>query len=339
MRARAVIGANFGDEGKGLVTDYLASKGGDVVVRFNGGAQAGHTVVTPSGRRHVFSHFGSGSLVGLPTFLSQHFIVNPALFVKELKELHAIGCRPKVFVHPDALVTTPPDMNSNQNIESARGGNRHGSCGVGVFQTIIRDRVAPLRAWQVTRPDLEPKLRGLLEEVAQRYSHYEWIDPFIKDCELFWEFADIRTIRDFNDPIFEGAQGLLLCQSNMEMYPHLTPSRCGLHNARALAYEGGFTISDAYYVSRTYMTRHGAGPLPNETSAMSFEDKTNVENEWQGPLRFAPMDWSDLLMRIHADCSKPLLAVTHADQLDRVNETTRVALKSYGETRDDIRTK
>ncbi len=79
MRCRAVIGANFGDEGKGLITDYLAQTGGDVVVRFNGGAQAGHTVVTPEGRRHVFSHFGSGSFAELPTFFSQHTIVNPIL--------------------------------------------------------------------------------------------------------------------------------------------------------------------------------------------------------------------------------------------------------------------
>ncbi len=56
----AVIGANYGDEGKGLVTDFLSSRFADdcTVVRFNGGAQAGHTVVAPDERRHVFSHFG-----------------------------------------------------------------------------------------------------------------------------------------------------------------------------------------------------------------------------------------------------------------------------------------
>jgi adenylosuccinate synthase len=60
MRARAVIGANFGDEGKGLITDYLcATQGAGMVVRFNGGAQAGHTVVTPDWRRHVASRRSS----------------------------------------------------------------------------------------------------------------------------------------------------------------------------------------------------------------------------------------------------------------------------------------
>lgn len=59
MEAAVVIGANYGDEGKGLITDYLAAldHSNTLVVRFNGGAQAGHTVQTPSGLRHVFSHF------------------------------------------------------------------------------------------------------------------------------------------------------------------------------------------------------------------------------------------------------------------------------------------
>ena len=70
----AIIGANYGDEGKGLLTDYYAAKSKhSVVVRFNGGPQAGHTVVTPEGKRHVFSHYGSGTLAGAQTFLSKHF--------------------------------------------------------------------------------------------------------------------------------------------------------------------------------------------------------------------------------------------------------------------------
>lgn len=76
--AIAVIGAGFGDEGKGLMTDYCCQRPKyTTVVRFNGGAQAGHTVVTPDGRRHVFSHFGSGTLRGAATFLSRFFICNP----------------------------------------------------------------------------------------------------------------------------------------------------------------------------------------------------------------------------------------------------------------------
>src|SRR5580698_7114906 len=99
MSAYAVIGANFGDEGKGLITDFLCSQLDDcLVVRFNGGAQAGHTVVTLRGR-HVFHHFGSGTFNDSPTFLSRFFVVNPLLWEKEHIELGAI---PVLHIDPDA---------------------------------------------------------------------------------------------------------------------------------------------------------------------------------------------------------------------------------------------
>ena len=92
--AYAVIGANFGDEGKGLATDALAadlmSRGLDpVVVRSNGGAQAGHTVET-QGRRHVFHHVGSGAFPGARTHLSRFFVAHPALLQRELQELRPL---------------------------------------------------------------------------------------------------------------------------------------------------------------------------------------------------------------------------------------------------------
>ena len=82
--ARVVIGAQFGDEGKGRLTAHHVVEVGDdaIVVRFNGGAQAGHTVVAPDGRRHVFSHVGSGALTGAATYLSRFFVANPILFLK-----------------------------------------------------------------------------------------------------------------------------------------------------------------------------------------------------------------------------------------------------------------
>ena len=66
MTAQVIIGANYGDEGKGLISDYLVDREqAKIVIRFNGGAQAGHTVVTLDGKRHVFKHFGSGTFQGI----------------------------------------------------------------------------------------------------------------------------------------------------------------------------------------------------------------------------------------------------------------------------------
>lgn len=135
-RARVVIGANFGDEGKGAVTDHLcATEGAGVVIRFNGGAQAAHTVVTPDGRRHVFSHFGSGALADVPTFLSQFFICNPIAFLRERKSLVALRANVDIYAHPDCIVSTFADMWINQELEKSRGSYRHGSCGYGINET------------------------------------------------------------------------------------------------------------------------------------------------------------------------------------------------------------
>ena len=90
---KIVIGSNFGDEGKGLMTDYFAA---DMMRRYgrclnvlsNGGPQRGHTVVR-SGLRHVFRHFGAGTLCGADTFFPAEFLVNPMIFMKELGELEA----------------------------------------------------------------------------------------------------------------------------------------------------------------------------------------------------------------------------------------------------------
>ena len=146
---KVVIGANFGDEGKGLMTDYfckrLSENGSVLNIRFNGGAQAGHTVVVPTlgqQKRHVFSHFGAGSFVnGTDTYLSGNFILNPILFCRERDEMYRnFWFYPKVYIHESCKITTPFDMLVNQIVERSRGDQRHGSCGVGINETVVRYR-------------------------------------------------------------------------------------------------------------------------------------------------------------------------------------------------------
>lgn len=143
MVIKVVIGANFGDEGKGLMTDYFCHQStlrGEktLVVLHNGGAQRGHTVVTPDGNRHVFHHFGSGTLVGADTYLSGDFILNPIVFRQEWEELKEMGITPRAYANENCLITTPFDMILNQIKEKWRGGERHGSCGIGIYETKIR---------------------------------------------------------------------------------------------------------------------------------------------------------------------------------------------------------
>lgn len=352
-RAEVVIGAGLGDEGKGLVTDCFVNRyGGDcLVVRFNGGAQAGHTVTLPTGERHVFGHFGAGTFAGAPTYLSRFFVVNPILFFKEREQLLEVmpGKPPAVYVDRDALLTTPYDMLLNQAVEKVRGEARHGSCGIGFGETIerchdplhktvvadlddparfalkiaaIRDAYTPKRLKTLGIAELPEPFKSLL-------SSPDFSARFVRDAVLFRNdvaVTGIEILRGARQVVFEGAQGLLLDEHH-PWFPHVTRSRTGLPNVATLAREAGIPRLDVSYVTRAYLTRHGAGPLPYELPGKPYEgieDRTNIPNPYQGSLRFAWLNLdllnsairNDLLMGDGLEI-RPRLAVTCLDQIGR----------------------
>ena len=331
MKAAVVIGANYGDEGKGLITDYLASASSGLktlVIRFNGGAQAGHTVHTPNGLRHVFSHFSSGTFTGAQTYLSAFFIANPILFVQELKKLYAYQLTPKITIHPMAIVTTPYDMYINQLVENFKANNRHGSCGVGINETVERNSHPK---YQLTVKDLfdQQKLKEKLLDIRDEWLEFrvsqllprklsrderelifseDIFEYFLNDIRIFLTSCDVAEhdfLRKWDKLIFEGAQGLLLDQGHKN-FPHVTRSNTGLQNVSTLASLSNIRHLDIHYVTRCYLTRHGAGPLPHESfsSPPQFKDQTNLPHEFQGTLRFAPLNIHQLNLEIMADLNK-----------------------------------
>lgn len=346
-RARIVIGASFGDEGKGLFTDHLCSSGAGMVVRFSGGANAGHTVVTPEGRHHIFRHVGSGAFLGVPTFLSQFFICNPILFFQELKELEAIGINPRVYAHPDCLITTFVDMLINQHKELNRGSKKHGSCGVGFHETQARCRVPELK---ITMGDLwngGRRLESQLDQISTTYSKFRcgkehkepsMIQAFLECCQRFAEIVHPLGIGQCEDPVFEGSQGLLLSQDNKEFFPHVTHSHTGMKNVNVLCQQAGISEKEIFYISRTYLTRHGAGPLPHEDGDLSYEDNTNHSNPYQGSIRFAPLDCKKLVERLALDSQGMAhhLVLTHCDQK---SPEMQAAFYSHGPCRTNVSTR
>lgn len=345
-RATVVIGACFGDEGKAVMTDYFASQAGPdaIVVRFNGGANAGHTVVTPDGKRHVFSHFGSGSFVGCPTYFAKTAIFNPILVLEEHPDLVALGLTPKLYIDQAALMTTPFDMLMNQALERKRGDSRHGSTGVGIGETALRCLDVPFitMASLIEQPEhLESKLRYIannyvpkriaeidvsLNDFWQGFDVEEVISQFLKDCLAVQDVAEIASdavLMRADDIIFEGAQGLLL-DAESQFFPHVTRSRTGLTNVVDIAHDLAIGSLDVTYVTRAYLTRHGAGPLPGETPSLRYTDDTNVHGEFQGSIRFAPLNVDLVQDAIRRDIDavkgqalvSPSLAVTHMDQID-----------------------
>jgi adenylosuccinate synthase len=394
MTIDVVIGANYGDEGKGLMVDGLSHFHQDqtvAVVRFNGGAQAGHTVTAPDGRRHIFSHFGSGSLVGVPTILSRFFVLNPVVFYHEERELWALDSDPRVRISDNCITTTPYDVFINREMERQRTNNRHGSCGIGFGETIERIQARGHGAkFTVTdmynfSPREWDEYLGYLRElyVPARLQNSGFIFDSNTMARMKYECNDDLFIERFNGMvdnkrttivdddvildgfehlIFEGAQGLLLDMDGAD-FPHVTRSKTGITNVLEILDDTGRNWIreehiNVWYMSRAYLTRHGAGPLKGEIgrTELGFDvvDNTNIPNDWQEALRFAPLNVKDLADRVgqdfwfasgvNADCH---IVLTCCDQAKDPNVITDIVQQlktriraeittSYGPTRETL---
>jgi adenylosuccinate synthase len=370
----AVVGMGFGDEGKGHMVDYLTSKLGHecIVCRYNGGSQAGHTVVRNDNTRHVFSHFGSGAFNGCQTHLSKYFIVNPILFNKERDLLSNLS--PQITVDPNCIVTTPYDMLLNRNIEKHRElinkDSAHGSCGVGIFETLKRSLDLPLFVNDLDDKALtklkmlsiykyakeQIKKLGIQDFTVDMPIITDVIKLFEEDCEKFLSSATIvddKLVLEDRDIVFEGAQGLQLDEKNNKYFPHLTPSSTGLKNVCSLLSESNQNTFTAVYATRSYITRHGNGPLPFEIPAKEFLerhptsfDKTNIKNDWQGSLRYASFNldyYNDAIKDLELARSKGFninceIAITCMDQMNNPELRNMKELKylSYGPATKDV---
>ena len=349
VKAIAVVGSAWGDESKGKMVDYFSDEN-TMVVRYNGSAQAGHTVVR-DGICHIFRHFGSGTLMGASTFLSQFFINNPTLFLKELELLKSLDCNPKVFVDEIGMVYVPWDAMINQILEETRGNARHGSCGIGINETMKRDELVSYRVTidNLKRPDeLRDRLKFIQEnwiptrlkqlnltpsqEWMENLTSIDILDTYIQQCTEFLSYVTVgnvwhKEIFENKNIVFEGAQGLLLDEDHY-FFPHVTHSHTGLKNILVLADIIEITELDVIYATRAYATRHGAGPFPREVKDLSYKDETNVPHMFQGVLRFGYLDIDLLKESIENDLkTNPIsidirhgIAVTCLDQLDEMVE-------------------
>lgn len=349
-----VIGAGFGDEGKGLITDFETRRLKSLLVsRFNGGAQAGHTVKKGS-VRYVFGHLSSGSFAGADTYLSSNFIVNPMILEREMQAVSNHASNPWVYMHRDARVTTIYDMAINSLVELSRGVNRHGSCGMGINETVTRHEKFPLSVSdlrlvsqaesaiiRIKTEWIPARLKELgITDIPMQYKQaldtraYDVAKELCRAVNKF-NIVEIQNKNDLgkNRPypiVFEGAQGLMLDEF-LGDFPHVTRSITGLPYAIVAAKELGVKSLKPVYVTRAYATRHGAGVLPHEGQSLGFSpvDLTNVENPWQQKIRFAPLDVKKLKAYIDADYQRgffvaqalgikleqPTLAVTCLDQI------------------------
>lgn len=359
-QAVIVIGSNYGDEGKGLAS-YCAVKelGAPCLnILINGGPQRGHTVDLADGRRHVFHHFGAGSAAGAASYMDADFMVNPMVFEQERELLQAEIPEANLssIVDAQCRVTLPYDMMLNQIFEDARGHQRHGSCGMGVYETRLRyESTDWALRWQalaqLSKTDFTAYCRRIAGEyVPERLSREglaypaEWDSLLDSDglIEHTWDDlqcmrAHTRTVTDWEDAaqgypslVFEAAQGLALDEDNLADSPHLTPSHTtSLISARRIAALNEPCRTEIRYVTRAYFTRHGAGPLPTACSMAEISpditDRTNMPNPYQQTIRYGRFDGEALRRRVFADLqvSRHILPDAHsAIIVTHLNETS-----------------
>ena len=356
-QAVIIIGSSYGDEGKGLASVTVAKEKNTACLNIliNGGAQRGHTVEWPDGRRHVFHHFGSASAAGAVSCADQDFIVNPLLFRQERAELEGKGIRPELYVSSRCRVSLPWDMMLGQIIEENRGAARHGSCGCGIQETRLRflhsswalpfGDLARLKKSEFTaycrriaREYLPERLNSLGMKMDRDWKAAVESDEMIRNILDDWEYMtenvhvyeDWKTLSE-NWPflIFEAGQGLALDAENREDYPYLTPSRTtSRESAIRIAGLPGKTQTEILYVTRSYLTRHGPGPFPSECPKEEINpdmtDRTNVPNPHQQALRYGLFDGKAVRKRILRDLSetrKILPEVRASIMITHLNET------------------
>ena len=338
-----VIGLGFGDEGKGMAVAHecerIINEGiSPMVVRFNGGPQAAHNVRIVRDDRvmhHVHSQIGSGAMLGASTVLANGMLVDPLALENEATAFARLMRDPlvlsKVYMDRYCPVVMPSHVDVNRALERMRGDGRHGSTGRGVgiarmceahakengipvltFHELLDERksarqIAYWREWMSKSLGITVEWSlDTPEDEAWIMRHSE-VELFRNGLNLIDDAA--RFIRDHhhNGIVFEGSQGMLL-DERYGWFPHVTYGD--------MTPAGAIGIADCPVrvlgVTRSYQTRHGAGPMPTE-GTFDMDEPDNGWSEWAGDFRTGLLDIKQML---HMACfaGADEIAISHMDR-------------------------
>jgi adenylosuccinate synthase len=276
-----VIGAQWGDEGKGKIVDLLSEKA-EYVVRYQGGHNAGHTVVV--GNDVIVLHLIPTGLLhaGKVGVIGNGVVVDPGAFLEELETLSArgISVSGRIFISETAHLIMPYHKAIDKESEKMKGTRKIGTTGRGIGPAYA-DKMARIgiRVVDLLDPDLFReklatnliemnyfleqlyKVKGFdLETVFQEYMDYaEKIKPYITDTTQLLN----RVIDEGRDLLFEGAQGTHL-DVDLGTYPFVTSSNSTAGGACTGTGVGPTRINEVLGVAKAYTTRVGSGPFPSE---------------------------------------------------------------------------
>jgi adenylosuccinate synthase len=276
----AIIGAQWGDEGKGKVVDWLASRA-DIVVRFQGGHNAGHTLVVGN-QTYKLSLLPSGVVRGKLGIIGNGVVLDPDALLGEIAKVTAQG-----------LSVTPENLRIAENVplilplhpaldkarEAARGGDKIGTTGRGIGPA-YEDKVGrrSIRLCDLAEPETLSRkldelllhhnslLRGLgapeFEKAALLEQLLGWAPKLLPFMEAVWERLDAARAEG-KRVLFEGAQAVML-DVDHGTFPYVTSSNTVAGNAAAGAGVGPHTIGTVLGIAKAYTTRVGSGPFPTE---------------------------------------------------------------------------
>ncbi len=279
MPGTVIVGAQWGDEGKGKIVDLLAQNS-DIVCRYQGGPNAGHTIVVGS-ETYKIRALPSGIVRGKPCVIGNGCVVDPEVLIAELDEFEIRGCSTEqVYVSGNAHLIMPWHLAIDQASERRLGKLAIGTTkrGIGpcyadkamrlgirvqdiLDPKILRQKIevalAEKNLWLTRVYESEP---FDLEAVAAQYEGYaQRLRPYVADTSLYVETA----LRDGKDVLFEGAQATLL-DLDHGTYPFVTSSNPVAAQAAVGLGIGPQRIDRVLGVSKAYVTRVGEGPFPSE---------------------------------------------------------------------------
>jgi len=348
MPGLAIVGAQWGDEGKGKVTDLIAEQAG-VIVRFQGGNNAGHTIVR-EGETFKFHLIPSGILhPGKLCLIGNGVVVDPKVLADEIEGLKRRGINPSgLRISANAHLIMPYHMLLDQAGEARLGKLEIGTTRRGIgpcyadkaarlgirVQDLLDEKILRQKIYAAMEPkrlslrpfEKSPELD--LHTITEEYRTFgHRLEPYIADtAHIVWDALDNGEL-----VVYEGAQGALLDIDN-GTYPFVTSSNPVAGAACVGAGVGPRDIHDVWGVTKAYVTRVGAGPLPTELHDETGERLRTVGGE-VGTTTGRPRrcGWLDLVALRYAARLNGLtgLAVTKLDVLTGMNPL-RVALRYSG---------
>lgn len=339
MPVKIIIGAQWGDEGKGKIIDYLSSNS-DLVVRFHGGNNAGHTIINDNGK-FALHLIPSGIFnKNAKCIIANGVVIDMQVLVEEIKMLEKSGIKltNKLFISPKAHLIMPYHKLLDKLYEEAKGKSKTGTTGRGIGP-VYADKVSynGIRVGDLFKKNIfSEKLKTQLlvknkiikalgeKELDQKEIEVEYFKLF----NFFKKYvADTYTIvnKSINlnkNVLLEGAQGMFL-DNDFGTYPFVTASSVISGNATGGAGISPNKINEVLGVTKAYTTRVGSGPFPTELNNKIGEKLRKIGNEYGATTgRERRCGWLDLeLIKFSAEINGlTSLAITKLDILDSFKE-------------------